>query len=364
MIETASCLENTGARNIIVRHGKECGKEQVTVDTITHGKNTGKANETSAHEQANLEAQAKWTKQIERKGYVQDRASVDVDQRAGAEPMLAHRYDKYPDKITFPCYIQPKLDGHRCIAVVWDSETVKLYSRQRKPITGLPHIEKALGALYNPEDLDRAVPLILDGELYQHDYKDKFEELTGFIRSQEPKEGHEVVQYHMYDVVNHLDAFDERTQKLKALVYQEGVDSNILKFVNTEVVQDNEEALRLFRFFRNQGYEGAILRNSSALYEGKRSYNLQKVKEFDDAEFLISDVKEGRGKMKGHAIFTCQVENGETFDVKMKGSMDKLKEIYENAEEYKGKYLTVMFQEYTKNGIPRFPVGLRLREDV
>jgi hypothetical protein len=68
--------------------------------------------------------------------------------------------------------------------------------------------------------------------------------------------------------------------------------------------------------------------------------------------------------MKGHAIFECVTETSERFDVKMKGSMDKLKEIWENKDSYIGKTLTVMFQERTKNGIPRFPVGLRLRGDV
>lgn len=355
-ISTEVCPTNTGARDIIVRHGKTGGKEQVTVDTVTEGKNYGKANETSAYEQADLEAKAKWTKQIERKGYVTEIALVDVDQRDGAEPMLAHRYDKYPDKITFPCYIQPKLDGHRCIAVVKDGKC-KLFSRQRKPITGVPHIIEAIEAISFKTDV------ILDGELYNHDYKDKFEELTGFIRSQEPKEGYEAVQYHIYDTLKE-GGFESRNRFLHTLFQLSVKDTDSLKYVNTEYVENEDSVLERFRFFRNLGYEGAILRNAEGEYEGKRSYNLQKVKEFDDAEFVISDVKEGRGKMKGHAIFTCQVDNGETFDVKMKGSMDRLKEIYENAETYKGMHLTVMFQEYTKNGIPRFPVGLRLREEV
>lgn len=354
-ISTEVCAENTGARNIVVRHGKEGGKEQETIDTVTQGKNQGKANETSAYEQADLEAKAKWTKQQERKGYVDSKDKVDIDQRPGAEPMLAHRYDKSPEKIIFPCYIQPKLDGHRCIAVLKEGKC-ELFSRQRKPITGLPHVIKAVEALGLKD-------AILDGELYNHDYKDKFEELTGFIRSQEPKEGHEAVQYHIYDTIMNVD-YVRRIAAIGALKALGNIDENVIKLVRTDSVANDDEVLKVFREFRDQGYEGAILRNDKGVYEGKRSYNLQKVKEFDDAEYQISDVKEGRGKMKGHAIFTCDIGDGTTFDVKMKGSMETLKEIFENADEYKGKILTVMYQGLTKNDIPRFPVGLRLREDV
>lgn len=368
-INTAICLTNADSADIIVRHGKEGGKEQVTIDNVTQGKNLGKANETSAVQQADAEAQSKWTKQQERKGYVADKTLVDVDQRPGAEPMLAHRYDKYPDKITFPCFEQPKLDGHRCTAIVKEGKC-KLFSRQRKPITGVPHIIEAIEAL-------GLANITFDGELYNHDYKDKFEELTGFIRSKDPKEGYEVVQYHMYDLIDLEMPFEERNHNLEVILEGLEADTNTLKYVDTRLVNNDDEALTYFREFRNDGYEGAILRNKDSLYVGKRSYDLQKVKEFDDAEFLITDVKEGRGKMKGHAIFTCIVldtdvdlvtntvtAESQTFDVKMKGSMDKLKEIFENAEEYKGQFLTVMFQEYTKNGIPRFPVGLRLRKDA
>lgn len=360
-IFTEICATNTGARDIVVRHGKEGGKEQETRDTITEGKNLGKANETSAYEQADLEAKAKWTKQIERKGYVENKEDLDKDLRPGAEPMLAHRYDKSPEKIEFPCYIQPKLDGHRCVAIVKNGKC-ELFSRQRKPITGVPHINAAIEAL----GLDN---IILDGELYNHEYKDKFEELTGFIRSQEPKEGYEAVQYHLYDLMIE-GPFSERILVLDELEF-EARNTTALKFVKTLLVEDDDAVLKVFRNHRNEGYEGSILRNRAGLYEGKRSYDLQKVKEFDDSEYQIIDVKEGRGKMKGHAIFTCVADEGhlndstgETFDVKMKGSMEKLAEIFENAEEYKGKHLTVMYQGLTKNGIPRFPVGLRLREDA
>ena len=342
--------------DIYTTYGQKGGKEQETFESIFEGKNIGKANETTPKEQAEVEAKSRWTKQIERKGYVENIEDVDKDLRPGAEPMLAHRFDKYPDKINYPCAIQPKLDGHRCIAV-YDHGNVELFSRQRKKITGLPHIENAIKSLLSGAECK----LILDGELYNHDFKHNFEKLTSHIRNEEPKEGHEIVQYHVYDaVVDHL-TYKDRHAMLRELLGMTTI--SYLYLVNTQLVEENEVLVE-FKKHRDAGYEGSILRNLDSLYEGKRSYGLQKVKEFCDDEFKIVGVEEGRGKMKGHAIFVCETHEGKEFKAKMKGSMESLGEYFKNSELYIGKIITVQFQDYTKDGIPRFPVAVRFREDA
>jgi ATP-dependent DNA ligase len=84
-----------------------------------------------------------------------------------------------------------------------------------------------------------------------------------------------------------------------------------------------------------------------------------------DEEFDIVGVEEGRGKLAGHVgAFICQMDNGKTFKAKMSGDTGKLKEYYEHRKLWMGKCLTVQFQDYTAaEGVPRFPVGLRIRED-
>ena len=87
--------------------------------------------------------------------------------------------------------------------------------------------------------------------------------------------------------------------------------------------------------------------------------------EFDDTEFKIIGVKVGtKGSMAGKAVFTCELPNNQTFDCKMKGNMDELKKYADDPSLVIGKILTVQYQGYTKYGIPRFPVGLRFREDI
>ncbi len=341
--------------DIYVDHGHVHGKTQTSLDTIFEGKNIGKANETTPEQQAVAEAESKWQKQIDRKGYKEDLTKLDVDERPGAEPMLAHRYDKYPDKITLPCFLQPKLDGHRCIAVVKEGKC-QLFSRQRKPITGLPHIVASVESLAASQYKS---DIIFDGELYNHAYKDNFEDLTGFIRSQEPKEGCEAVQYHIYDVVMEDASYLNRLRFLNSLFY-----SDYCKQVETTQITNPEEILVHFKRHLSEGFEGAILRNLKGLYVGKRSYDLQKVKEFVDDEFVITGVEEGRGSMKGHAIFVCNTKEGKSFKAKLKGPMEDLKIIFDSGPKYIGKFVTVQFQEYTKDGIPRFPVAIRLRKDA
>jgi DNA ligase-1 len=133
--------------------------------------------------------------------------------------------------------------------------------------------------------------------------------------------------------------------------------------VETLIVKDEVELIEAYEKFKSQGYEGAMVRNLNSPYEFKRSNHLQKMKEFEDAEFEIVGVEEGRGKLQGHAgAFVCKNKDNTEFKAKMSGEISKLKEYWENQNEYIGQMLTVKFQGFTgAKKVPRFPVGLRIR---
>lgn len=331
---------------IVTRHGQVDGQIQETRDTVKGGKSAGKVNATSAEEQARLEAEAKHRKQIARKGYVEsaDRAMKgETDAEGGIVPMLAHKFSEQGHKIVYPAYAQPKFDGSRCIA----DEDGSLWSRTRKLITGVPHISA------------EKVSMMLDGELYNHAYHDRFEDLMSFIRSATPKPGHEVVEYHVYDIPHETATFEERLVMLEVLR-----EKNLPSIVVTETIKvaNEDELMEAFDRFIAQGYEGAMVRNAKGLYVNKRSYDLQKVKEFDDAEFKIIGVEEGRGKLQGHVgAYVCVTASGTEFRAKAKGEIAALKVAFETPAVWQGKSLTVKYQGLTnKNGVPRFPVGVRL----
>lgn len=350
------------APTIVTVYGLLDGKKQVAREVISRGKNIGKANETSPMEQAQLEAQAQWEQKL-KKGYVQILEDAEAGKKdaiiaGGIAPMLAHSYDKQGHKIKYPAFVQPKLDGHRCIAIVQDG-VCTLWSRTQKLITGVPHIARELEKMYPTGRMQ------FDGELYHHDYREKFEELTSFIRSATPKPGHEVVQYWIYDLPG-PSSFGERNEVLQTVAAKADSTPAIHKIVivPTEKVETEEEMISVFGAYLDLGFEGLMVRNSGGNYKNGRSYDLQKVKTFQDAEYEVVAIEEGKGKMAGKALFVCDAGNGKTFRVKMKGALDDLKDYFDNPEPWIGKQLTVKYQKFSAEGIPIFPIGMRFREDV
>lgn len=333
-------------------------KIQTTQDTIYTGKNIGKKNETTPFEQAVAEAQAKWEKQ-KKKGYVEsikdaEGGKLDALIEGGIVPMLAHKFSEQGHKIKYPAFVQPKFDGIRCIAILKDGKCT-LWSRTRKPITGVPHIAAAIEKAFN-------VDVVLDGELYNHEWKAQFEKIVSFVRQEKPQPGHEVVQYHVYDLPSD-EPFSKRAAKLRYIKGSWFPNNELVK-VDTVEVTNESEATDWFNEWRSQGYEGAMIRNAAGLYVNKRSYDLQKIKEFDDAEFEITGIDEGRGKLAGHVgAFVCRTKDGKEFLAKMSGDTENLKKYFDTHSLWKGKKLTVKYQGLTgANGVPRFPVGVCLRD--
>jgi ATP-dependent DNA ligase len=335
-------IEVKGAE-IITYYGKVGGTEMETHDVVREAKS-----QDTIEKQAVSEAESQFKAKV-KKGYV-----LEIDRAQGGEtnhtggwfPMLAHKFRDHGHKIVYPAYVQPKLDGYRCVS---DPDQT-LWTRTRKPHLGVPHIAAAL-----PEGVR------LDGELYNHKYKDNFERISHLVNQKlEAADGHEVVQYHVYDV-NMPGSFEERHTWLRANL-PKGLP---FVLVETKKVNDEDELMEAFEYYRSKGYEGAMVRNAAAPYEMKRSYNLLKIKEFDDAEFKIVGIEEGRGRLMGHVgAFICETSNGTRFNAKMIGETSKLKEYFDNYKLWEGKSLTVQYQGLTtKNKVPRFPRGIRFRED-
>lgn len=334
-------------------------KIQTTTDSISSGKNIGKKNKTTPFEQAIAEAQAKWKKQ-KKKGYVESKEAAEAGEldsliEGGIVPMLAHKFSDQGHKIKYPAYVQPKLDGIRCIAILKNGKCT-LWSRTRKLIKSCPHIVEAL------EKLGPEVDIVFDGELYNHDFKENFEHIVHLVRQdKKPDPQCTDVQYHIYDLVMD-EPFYKRSIKMRYL--KESKFNGYIVKVETCTVEDEAQAMTYFEQWRSQGYEGAMIRNADGKYVNKRSYDLLKMKDFMDSEYEIVGIDEGRGKLTGHVgAFRCKDSRGTEFLAKMSGETAKLKEYFENHSLWKGKQLTVKYQGLTgANGVPRFPVGIAIRD--
>ena len=111
------------------------------------------------------------------------------------------------------------------------------------------------------------------------------------------------------------------------------------------------------------GYEGIMVRNADGLYKlGYRSPDLQKLKSFVDNEYTIINYKEGEGTELGCVVWQCETSSGDRFWVRPMGTQEERKAYYNDGNKYLGAKLTVRYQELTDDGIPRFPVGVSIRD--
>ena len=347
------------------RYGLQNGKKQHITDTIKEGKNIGRANETTREEQAELEAQAKWTKKRE-KEYRESIEELSEQEKTssfgGYLPMLAHKYKEHGHKIKWPCYCQPKLDGLRSISIK-ENNQVTLWFRSGKQVKTMKHIEEALNKVMQNGE-------IWDGELYIHN--EDFNKLGGSIRKDVNLdfETAKKVEYHIYDfprIQVGINLMKEDTPyKWRLEAFNKRKLEHPLVAVETTVINNEDEMKELFSKYIEQEYEGVIIRQIAMPYEQRRSYNLLKYKEFDDAEFKIVGYEEGRGQLAGAVgSFICQLPDGQTFKAKLKGKdvTNLLVQYFKNPKLFMGKQLTVQYQGLSKDGVPRFPVGKSLRMD-
>ena len=366
------------------------GKKITNNWTTCEGKNVGKKNETSGAEQATKEAEAKHQKKRD-KGYRLDVDNIDV--KKFYTPMLAQDFKNKlrrkevmteigseEDNTTgygAAVFSQPKLDGIRCIAM-----REGLFTRTGKPITAVPHIHEALEPFF-----EKYPNATLDGELYNHAYKDDFNKIIHLVRKQNLTEEHlaeskKMIQYHIYDApvigesigvahscLTEKDLFSDRTSVLDAQFSNLGIDGrslhgepNPLVIVETTEVNSREHLDELYADYVEVGYEGQMIRLDGA-YENKRSPKLLKRKEFVDEEYEILGYDEGTGNREGTVKhFKFKNKDGRKFNSNVKGTFEYMAELLERGDELVGKQATVKYFNLTPDGVPRFPYVIAIRD--
>lgn len=358
----------TEGPDICTEYGQLDGKKITTRDTIKSGKGIGTIAETTPEEQAEKEAISKWEKK-RNKDYRESLGEIgklgDAKEAAlgGYLPMLAKKYTT--GSMVFPCYVQPKLDGLRCIARK-ENDVVTLWFRSGKQIITMGHIEKDLSIVMDNGD-------IFDGELYSEEID--FNKICGAIRRDKNIKDNvaQQINYYVYDapriwelglLYDEGDGFDVRSHILH-LKTQE-LDDHVIPLL-TEYIDLEQDVFKKHDEYVAYGFEGIMIRDPEMLYEQKRSKYLLKHKVFNEDEFQIVDYEEGRGQLQGRVgAFVCEMSNGNRFKAKLKGKgvTDLLKDYFEEPEIFMNKMLTVKYQGLSADGIPRFPVGKVVRFDA
>ena len=351
-------------KNLYTEDGYKGGKLKTSKPTICEVTNEGKKNERSGEEQAVLQAESRFKKKKD-EGYAEN---IDESGAKHVKPMLAESYrdvdtgntEKWVQEEIWdnPCkkFVQPKLDGLRSI-----NKKKQSTSREGKHFVTCPHLVQDI--------------MTLDGELYNHEFKNDFNAIVSMIKHQKPTQedidyAKKYAQMWVYDAPDIKGNFETRYKVLKKF-FSECKEPFMKGFilVPTFEVKNEEQLKEYHEQFKKLGYEGTILRVSDREYENKRTTQLVKYKDFIDEEFVIVDAIEGKGGRKGTiGKFVLQHDKNpnQTFKCNVKGNHDYLRQVWKDRKRFIGKQATVQYFNRTplkkdgKGDVPRFGYIIKL----
>lgn len=322
--------------------------------TTCKGKNIGRANATTANQQALKEVESRYTKQL-KTGYFEDAGNVDVAQYV--EPMLAKSYEDYRGKLDFTAgkwMLNIKYNGLRMIAT-----KDGLFTRKGERYVSVPHIEQALKPFFNEHP-----DAVLDGECFNEQYRQELNEIVKLARktkkvtANDLQRSKDLIRFYVYDGYGFTDRLNEEAAYYKRKAW---IDHNVTgKYefvvkVPQWTINDEAHMMELYNNIVAEGHEGAILRLAAMPYEHKRSKNLLKVKPLEDAEFTITNIQEGSGNWGGKAkIISLRDSSGKEFDATFKGTMEDAAYFLTVKEQWIGKEVTIQFNGYTGLNTPQF----------
>jgi DNA ligase 1 len=319
---------STQPYGLLIEHGHLNGAVTAQREYIAEGKATRDTDE---------QIESRWRSRVNKRkdmGYSEDiRVARDKPRNAIGlyKPMLAQKYSQ--NRVDWAnCFVQRKYDGNRCIISRWEDGTMVAYSRNGKLIHTVDHILDSV--VLNPGES-------IDGELYCHG--ESLQTIRSWVTRQQ--ENSKKLQFIGYDIIAPM-SYSERFQLLQ---------STGVPVAETVECYSHDQMMNLFYTFRGEGYEGAIVRQGDFAYEdGKRSYSLLKVKEFEDAEFRVVDIV---SSADGWAVLVCMAQNGSLFNVTAPGTVSQKTDILRSKNMYIGMYVTVEYANLTADGIPFHPVA-------
>lgn len=367
-------LNDDGHIIITIEHGQENGKIQKKVRKVKAGKNKNKANETSIEQQAALEIGYLYRQQLE-DGYVLDIANWKELYR----PILAHKYKdkkhtiKWSNNENVPAkdkyYASRKLNGIRCFIFIEDGKVTKFVSRTGKEFKFFHHISDDILKNYKFKNV------ILDGELF-HD-KIPFEMICSLVNSDDYKSMEDDttklqwassdIQFNCYDIVDLEDLNKCFYDRFVANSWY-NPKSTYIKYVESIVIETEEEMIALATKWIAEGFEGLMIRYGGGIYEfDKRSIYLIKYKVMEQEEFKVSHMylaENDENKIMCTLLnHHNKQEPYDKFDCALKGNKDENLKLLKDLEKHvKESWVTVDYQVLSSYNVPLFPVGIVIRQ--
>lgn len=340
-------------------YGQTGGSLIRSAETHCNGKNLGKSNETSPEEQAEKEAAAEYKKKLEQGGYFL--SPYDVSNQSFFSPQLAKSWEDYENNTDLTSGLwcmSPKLDGVR--AIIRDSGA---FSRNGKEFKSFPHIRELLDPIFQQNK-----DIVIDGEIYQHAFKHNFNKIISLAKKTKPNqddinESAKLLEFWIFDVTTlkpDNTQFATRLKNIEKII--SSVNDSRIKMVEHIPVSSKDHIKEYLSECLGEGFEGLMLKNLSARYQCKRTKDILKYKIFQSDEFRILDIVEGVGNRSGKFGYAklC-TDGGTTFSANARGDESFYIDLLENKYKYINQMATVRFQNYTPDGIPRFPVIVSIR---
>lgn len=209
---------------------------------------------------------------------------------------LAQRFDenKFDNNKSSSWYISRKLDGVRCICIMEIGQPVKMFSRSGKEFHTLKPITSEIKEVFGKHVKES---IVLDGEICILDSNDKdhFKEVMQEIR----KKNHIVssrCKFHVFDMIS----FDDFSRRKSDVILEQRLlnlqnlfqnyDLQHVRMVKQVQVNSSQHVKDFFNKGKHSKWEGIIIRKNT-VYEGKRSWNMMKMKEFMEDEYDVLDIQ-------------------------------------------------------------------------
>ena len=281
------------------------------------------------------------------------------------EVSLAQKFELKRIKDMESVYVEPKLDGIRCFAIVENGEA-KLFARSGKLISNFDGtIGAALGELgdgcYDGELMGEDFVALMR-QAYRKDnakIDDAYLTLFDYLPLEEWKSGD--VTTSTKDRYTELKKRASNLDPWRTHGQREPIYVNVI--ARHEVPAKLEDIMALHHVFVQSGYEGAMVKTIDAPYRFGRSYDVMKVKEFHDVDLPIIGLEEGTGRHEGRLGAVKINFNGVVVKVGSGFSDEQREQVWSDQYNFLGRIIEVRYQEVTPDGSLRFPTFVCFRND-
>lgn len=338
--------------------GGEIVTSKTRVELNTSGRNL--------KEQALLEMRQRYRLKIR-----VDRYSEDLNSPAQVKGMKGEEYTK-GDITSWPVIVQPKLDGVRML-MSKTPQGVLMKSYGNKVYSHLTHIGEEILPFFDY----LPASCTIDGELYNHEID--FTQLISIVRTvKHVHKNIKLVKYCIFDLCYPGDpTLEDRVQLLLQAYNRFCEDIEEPKYfypIESMWAESHEEIMEAHTTFTLQGFEGTMIKKccngaskgsttfKQSLYRQTKCKNILKYKTFTTEEALVIGVEEASGTEEETALLKVIDPRNNEFLVRCRGTFEERKTWLKKPELVVGKQLTIRYQELSVYGVPRFPVGIAIRD--